>query len=324
MRVVILGAGGVGAYLGGLLARAGHDVLFVDRWRDHVDAINQAGLRVIGEESFTSAGMATTTPDLATWPSADLLILATKTTDSAEALAAVAGMKVQCVASVQNGLDVSEPLIAAFGRDRVIGMITLVSGSLVEAGVVRGFHGDRPTFFGELDGRASTRVKELMAAFEQTGFPLKLADNITTVRWSKLIWWIPLVVVPAAARLTWGEAYTQPDLAVLFTHIERECASVATQLGYEPRDYPAIAIARRLRMSFDDAVADVLDMGRGFIADGMGEYEVAMLLDLKNRRRTEINNTAGVIVREAHRLGLEVPYAEFAWRLIRSIEATFP
>jgi 2-dehydropantoate 2-reductase len=324
MRVVILGAGGVGAYLGGLLARVGHDVLFVDRWREHVEKINQEGLSVIGEESFTARGVATTAPDPSQWPSADLLILATKTTASQEALQPVAGMDIECAVSVQNGFDVSEPLVAAFGPERVSGMITLISGSLMGAGVVRGFHGDRPTFLGEIAGTSSPRAEVLMQAFAPTRLQLLLTDDITAVRWSKLIWWIPLVVVPSCARLTWGEAYVQSDLAILFTHIQRECASVALGMGYEPRDYPSIAIARRLQMSFDDAVADVLEMGRGFIAGGMETYEVAMLLDLKNRRRTEIDNTAGVIVREAHRLGLTVPYTEFAWRLIRSMEATFP
>ena len=323
MRVIMLGAGGVGAYLGGLLARARHDVLFIDRWQDHVDAMNRDGLAVTGEESFVVAGMAATTNDPQLWPSADLLILATKTTDSIPALKLVAGIDVSCAVSVQNGFDVSDPLIAAFGRDRVVGMITLVSGSLMAPGVVRGFHGDRPTFFGELHGEPSSRVKELVTAFEPTGLSLVLADDIASVRWSKLIWWIPLVVVPAAARLAWGAAFTQPDLAVLFTRIQRECAAVAAHEGYQPRDYPTIAIAERLRMPFERAVEDVLAMGRRFIAEGMGSYEVAMLLDLKNRRRTEADGTAGVIVRTAHRAGIEVPHTEFAWRLIRGVEGTF-
>jgi ketopantoate reductase len=76
-------------------------------------------------------------------------------------------------------------------------------------------------------------------------------------------------------------------------------------------------------LPFDRAVEDVLVMGRRFIAEGMDSYEVAMLLDLKNRRRTEIDNTAGVIVRTAQRASIEVPYTEFAWRLIRGIEGTF-
>jgi 2-dehydropantoate 2-reductase len=323
MKIVILGAGGVGAYLGALLARSGHDVLFVDRWQDHIGAINHRGLEVTGQETFTVSAGAVTPHEPGLWLSTDLLILATKTVDTDAALGAVANMQVACAVSVQNGLDISDPLIAAFGKDRVAAMITLISGSLVGAGAVRGFHVDRPTFLGELSGPPARHAEKIMEAFSPTGLRLILADDMPSVRWSKLIWWIPLVVLPAAARLTWGEAYTQRDIAILFTHIQRECAAVAAAVGYEPCDYPSIEIARRLTMTFDEAVDDVLDMGRQFVAQGMGSYEVAMLLDLKHGRKTEADTTCGAIVREAHRRGLAVPYSEFAWRLIRSIEATF-
>jgi 2-dehydropantoate 2-reductase len=323
MRVVVVGAGGVGAYLGALLARSGRDVLFVDRWSDHVNAINRQGLRVTGQEKFSVPAAAVRPDDPSIWPSADLLILATKTVDTADALRAVVGMNIDCAVSVQNGLDVSEPLIAAFGADRVAGMITLISGSLMEAGSVRGFHMDRPTFIGELSGAPSRHAHHLMEAFVPTGLRLILADDIPSVRWSKLIWWIPLVVLPAAARLTWSQAYAQRDLAILYTHVQRECAAVAAAVGYEPRDYPTIEIARRLEMPFDEAVEDVLRMGREFVAQGMGSYEVAMLLDLKHERKTEADMTCGAIVQAAQRRGLAVPYAEFAWRLIRAVEGTF-
>jgi 2-dehydropantoate 2-reductase len=323
MKIVILGAGGVGAYLGALLARSGHDVLFVDRWQEHMDAVNRRGLEVTGQESFTVSAAAVTPQDPSIWPSADLLILATKTVDTDTALHAVADMEVGCAVSVQNGLDVSEPLVAAFGKNRVAATITLISGSLAGAGAVRGFHVDRATFLGELSGPPSRHTQSLMDAFAPTGLRLVPADDMAAVRWSKLIWWIPLVVLPAAARLTWGQAYAQRDIAILFTHIQRECAAVAAAVGYQPRDYPGIEIARRLAMSFDEAVDDVLEMGRQFVAQGMATYEVAMLLDLKHGRKTEVDTTCGSIVREAHQRGLAVPYAEFAWRLIRSVEQTF-
>ena len=323
MDIMILGAGGVGGYLGALLACAGHAVIFVDRWQEHVDAINHNGLKVTGQESFTVRAPATTHPTPASVASIDLLILATKNIDTTEALAVVADIDIRCVTSIQNGLDLYGPLIAAFGAERVIGMVTLISGSLIAPGQVRGFVSDHPTFIGELNGRSSDRVETLRAAFGPAGLPLVIPDDITAVRWSKMIWWIPLVILPTLTRLTLGEVYIHRDAAYLFTYIERECAAVATRLGHPPRDYPMIQIARRLALPFDEAVEDVLAMGQKFIAEGTGHYEVAMLLDIMNHRLTEVDNTAGVIVREAQRIGLAVPYTEFAWRAIRTIESAF-
>src|SRR5688572_2436662 len=119
MNILILGAGGVGGYIGALLTRAGHAVTLVDRYRAHVDAINDGGLHVTGQESFTVRPTATSKPAAAAVGNVDLLVLATKSVDTAAALALVTGIPITSAASVQNGLDVNDPLIAAFGVERV-------------------------------------------------------------------------------------------------------------------------------------------------------------------------------------------------------------
>lgn len=323
MNIMLLGAGGVGGYIGALLARAGHAITLVDRYQAHVDAINEGGLSVTGQESFTVRPTATTQRAPTAVGEVDLLVLATKNVDTAAALALVTDIPIASVTSVQNGLDVNDPLLAVFGAERVFGMVTLISGSLIGPGQIYGFMDKRPTFIGELDGRHSERVANLRTVFASTGLQMTEPDNITTTRWSKMVWWIPFVIVPALTRLSLGQAYSQRDAAFLFVRIERECAAVATALGHPPRDYPTIDIVRRLSLPFDQAVEDALRMGRQFIEAGTGGYEVAMLLDLKRRQRTEADNTAGVIVRAAERLGIPVPYTEFAWRAIRAVEGTF-
>ena len=251
------------------------------------------------------------------------MILATKNADSIEALNLVHGLDVGWATSIQNGLDVHAGLMATFGKDRVFGMITLISGSLQGPGEVIGFWGDRPTFLGELDGQQSPRIEKLAEQFSAAGLKVIVPDHIESVRWTKMVWWIPLVVLPAITRLTWGEAFVQPDLAALYTRIERECAEVATALGHLVKNYDSMPVSHRLSLSFDEAVLDVLEMGRNLIAEGTGGKEVAMLLDLKKRRRTEAESTIGLIVKKAHKAGIPVPYTECAWRLIHSIESTF-
>ena len=236
MKVLILGAGGVGGFLGALLARAGHELLFIDREQRHVDAINRSGLKVSGQESFTIQARATARPAREFWSSADLLILATKNIDSREALASIEALDVGWATSIQNGLDVHDGLIARFGKERVFGMITLISGSLRAPGEVIGFRGERATFLGELDGQQTTRLAELAEQLSLAGLKVVLPDHIDSVRWTKMVWWIPLVVLPAITRLTWGEAFVQPDLATLYTRIERECAEVASSFGHVVQD----------------------------------------------------------------------------------------
>ena len=323
MRVLILGAGGVGGFLGALLVRVGHEVLFVDRASEHVQAINRSGLKVSGQESFTIQARATSRPAREVWSCADLLILATKNADSLEALNLVHGVEIQWATSIQNGLDVHAGLITDLGKERVFGMITLISGSLQGPGEIIGFWGDRPTFLGELDGRQSPRITKLAEQLSAARLKVIVPDHIESVRWTKMVWWIPLVVLPAITRLTWGEAFVQPDMAVLYTRIERECAEIASALGHLAKNYDSMPVSRRLSLSFDDAVLDVLKMGRNLIAEGTGGKEVAMLLDLKKGRRTEAESTIGLMVQKAQEAGIPVPYTECAWRLVHSIESTF-
>ena len=323
MKILILGTGGVGGYLGALFARAGHELLFIDREQRHVDAINRSGLKVSGQESFTVEVRATTRPAREFWNSTDLLILATKNIDSREALASIEELDVGWATSIQNGLDVHDGLIARFGKERVFGMITLISGSLKGPGEVIGFWGDRPTFLGELDGQQSPRIEKLAGQLAAAGLKVIVPDHIESVRWTKMVWWIPLVVLPSITRLTWGEAFVQPDLAVLYTRIERECAEIASALGHLAKNYDSMPVSRRLSLSFDDAVLDVLEMGRKLVAEGTGGKEVAMFLDLQKRRRTEAESTIGLMVKKAQEAGIPVPYTECAWRLIHSVESTF-
>jgi 2-dehydropantoate 2-reductase len=322
MRILILGAGGVGGYLGALLARAGHEVLFVDRWQEHVDAINRAGLEVSGQESFVARAKAVTRlPERGI--QSDLLILATKTADTEEALTLVSDLKVEWVTSVQNALDVSEKLRSCFGERCVFGMITLVSGSLIGPGRIKGFKGDRATFLGEIEGHRTARIVELSRLLSAAGLIVIVPDQIESVRWTKMVWWIPLVVLPALTQMTFGEAFVQPDLAALYVQIERECASVASALGHPPANYPGMEVSRRLSLPFEAAVADVVEMGRRFVAEGAGGYKVAMLLDLRKRRRTEAAHSLGLMVREARKAGISVPYTDCVWRLVRAIESRF-
>ena len=188
---------------------------------------------------------------------------------------------------------------------------------------MKGFKGDRATFLGELDGQRSLRISALAEQLGDAGLRVVVPDSIGSVLWTKQVSWIPLVVLPTLTRLTWGEAFAQRDLAAVYVKIERECAQVATAYGNPPQNFPGLEVSLRLNLPFEEAVENVLEMGRRFVAEGNGAHEVAMLLDFKRRRRTEADNTIGVMLEKAQQANISVPYTECAWRLVRSIEATF-
>ena len=135
------------------LARAGHDVRLVARG-EHLAAIRAHGLSVRGLADFVASPAAVETADGA----ADVLIVATKTPDTEEALERVGDLRAATVFSMQNGVRKNALLAERFGASRVLGATTMVGATRSAPGVVE-YTLDGITAVGELDGPRSVRVR---------------------------------------------------------------------------------------------------------------------------------------------------------------------
>ena len=320
MRIVILGAGGLGASLGGWLARAGSDVTLVFRRQAHVDAIHAHGLIVTGVEEFTIPVRATV--DAAEVGETDLLIVCVKNKDTNEALMKTQSMRVGCVTSMQNSLTKDEPLIACFGREKVIGSACFTGGTLSDYGKVTRAN-RRSTYFGELDGSRSQRLETIIHTFNQAGLQAHFTDDVTGLEWTKQAWWIPQAVLSALTRLPFVQVYLRAGLARLVAVLTREVAAVANACGQRIGDYPELDILPILEGPLEEAAAKVQAKGEDFVKQGMTDYEASMLLDVINRRRTELEETAGSVMKMAVEHGLSLPYLEFAYRAVSGIEQDY-
>ena len=320
MNITILGAGGLGASLGGWLARAGNDVTLIFRRQAHVDAIRERGLIVTGVEEFTISVRATTDPSQL--DKTDFLIVAVKNKDTDTALASMAHMDVGCVTSMQNSMFKDELLAKCFGWSKIIGSACFTGGVLLDYGKVKRVN-RRSTYFGELDGSRSQRLRDIVDTFNQARLGAYVADDVTSLEWTKQAWWIPQAVLSALTRLPFVQVYLRLDLARLVVLMTREVATVARNCGSDMGDYPELDILPLLDTSIEDAVALVQAKGEDFVRQGMAEYKASMLLDVLNQRRTELTETAGYVVREAHKHNVPVPYLEFAYHAVSGIEQDF-
>ena len=162
MRVAVLGAGAVGCYFGGLLARAGHDVLFVGR-RAHVEAINADGL-LLDTTTFRDRVPARAATDVAAIDEPDLVLVCVKSGDTEDAGKALAGRlsAETIVLSLQNGVDNAERLAVLLGQN--------VEPAIVYAGVEMAGPGHvKHHGRGELVIGASEHSGELAAALRAAG-----------------------------------------------------------------------------------------------------------------------------------------------------------
>ncbi len=187
MKIVIVGAGGVGGYYGATLAKAGHEVFFIAR-KENLVAIKRRGLTV-----KTSSGDFTVQPPCGETSEpfgvADLVIVCVKSYDTSGSLGLFESSvgETTAVVSFQNGLDSEDILFRRFGAEKVIGGVCFIGSRVEKPGVIaHSAYGH--IAIGELDGEVTERVKEIAVAFGRADIKCKISNNIKRDICAKMIW----------------------------------------------------------------------------------------------------------------------------------------
>ncbi|HEX6576727.1 MAG TPA: 2-dehydropantoate 2-reductase [Jiangellaceae bacterium] len=288
MKIAVIGAGGVGGYFGGLLARAGHDVAVVARG-PHLTAIRERGLQVHDvEDDFTAAVTASDEP--ADLGPRQVVLFCVKSYDT-EAAASRLGPLVAAdtaVLSLQNGIDNEEKIAAAVGPDHVLGGAAFIFSSISEPGVITRASGPARITFGELDGSRSARVERLLAACREAGIEAEVPTDIRAVLWSKFAFICGVAGMTAAVRRPLGEI--------------RDCAESWAMLRRIVAEVVELARAEEVPLA-----ADVVDEQCTFAAGlPSGSYS-SLHHDLVAGRRMELDALHGAVVRRAAQRRVAVP-----------------
>jgi len=324
VKIIVLGAGGWGALVGAYLANAGADVTLLFRRQAHVDAIKNNGSRLIiqkPEGNISVVVNAIVNPDEVS--DADLLIIAVKNHDTKTALHSVRHVKVKAVASVQNGLGHGDFLKKIYPEAEILRIVSRVAGSLIDYGSVRRGDDDFPTWIGNPFLGITSFAEEITTLFNKAGLPCKASDDIEGVEWCKVVWWTPSSITAVMARLSQTEVMKSPDFAYLMVMITRDMVRVAKSLGVEIKDYPTIEVMDRCTGSIQEGVQAVIRHGKEWEDRGGKGYKQAMLLDIERERKTEIEETGGYIWRIAEEKGIEIPFLDAGYRIVRGLEARF-
>lgn len=280
MKIAVIGAGAVGCYFGGLLARVGHDVTFVGR-PDHVAAINAQGL-LLETKTFKAFVPARATTDVATIDRPDLVLMCVKSADTEAAGRALMGRlgPGTAIVCLQNGVDNAERLGAVVGRG-VLAAVVYVGTEMAGPGHVR-HHGR-----GELLIGASAQSEALARALTEAGIPTTVAANITGALWSKLITNCAYNALSAVANLPYGPMVEVEGATEVMTAVVDECVAVAKACGV---GLPADIVPRTL------AVAATMP----------GQYS-STAQDLRRGKPTEIDFLNGYVARKGAALGIATP-----------------
>lgn len=330
MRVLILGAGGLGSVIGGYLATTGVDVTLVGR-PAHVKAIQRDGLRIVGRRGDILVNDHLTAIDAAAEATGpfDYLILAVKAKDTTQALMDADPLRdrVATVLSVQNTVAKDGALADWIGRDRVIGASTIEGGTLEAAGVVRNHVTARITaYFGELDGSRSARVDAITAAFQAASLPAAAVGNIEQVEWEKLAqislaaaW--SVTALGAIPGTPFGDGMEVPEGAEYFVALAKDLLAVYRAMGYEPQNFYAPLSRLKELDAYPIAEAIEFVIGQGKVLREQGRTgHPSMYEDVLRRRKTEVDFMLAPYLTVANERGIDVPTLRTAYQIIKTID----
>lgn len=301
MRIVIMGAGGLGGYFGARLAAAGNDVAFIARGA-HLAAIKRDGLRVNSALGDLHLRDVVATDDPSSLAPADVVMIAVKLWDTETAAEAVKPLvrSGTAVVSWQNGVNKDEVLTRILGRAAVIGGVGQIGVVIASPGVIAHTGTMAKLIFGEFDNQRSARVEALHAACVAAGIDAEIAADINLAIWQKFVFLVGMSNCTASMRSPIGPIRANPQARGLLLDVVREAVAVGRAMGIAlPADYA------EQRMIFIDTLPP--------------QMTASMQGDLARGNRLELPWLGGAVVELGERVGVPTPLN----RAIRDVLALY-
>ncbi len=305
MKIVVMGAGGVGGYFGARLAADGQNVTFIARGA-HLKAMRENGLRVESPLGDLHLPQVSATDDVAAAlkDGADVVMVCVKLWDIeavGESLAPVLPPQTTVI-PFENGVDAPQQLAAILGKERVMGGAAHISARIAKPGVISHNGKLAKIFFGELGGKLGGETggeagenpvaRAFATAFatvcESAGVAARLSGNIERVMWEKFIFLVAFSGMTAMRRKPIGPLRDNPQDWALFLAAMGEAAALAEARGVIFREDPVAAWLPRM-----EAMPD--------------SYQASMLEDLEHGGRLELAWLSGAVVRLGAETGIDTP-----------------
>ena len=299
MKILMMGAGGVGGLFGGRLAHAGCDVTFVARGA-HLAAMREHGLLIESEaHGNTLIKPVNVTDDALTAGTPNLIIFGVKLWDTAavaKALLPIVGPHT-AVLSLQNGVVKDDILGGIFGAKALMGGVAYVGTHIARPGVIHQVGTLQRLVFGEYDGQKSARAEALLAALQKAGIQAELSGDIRRTLWEKYTFLVGLSGATASMRTTIGPVREHPQTRAFLLDLMKEAVAVGRALGVNlPVDFADD------RLKFADSVP--------------GSMDSSLHHDLKNGNRLEVEWLAGGVVQLGLKAGVPTPCNRAVWDVL--------
>ena len=297
MRVLVVGAGALGGYFGGRLAKAGRDVAFLVRPR-RAEQLARHGLRIESMHGNAELRPRAVLAGAVGGPY-DLVLLAVKAygLDAAMDDLAPAVGPATCILPVLNGMRHLDRLAERFGRERVLGGTAAISATLGSEGqVVQQAVPNHDLAFGEVAdaaGGITERVRAVAALCEGANFSARASDAIAQEMWEKWVGLATVAGVTCLMRASIGDILASPGGRDAVQSLFSECREVAAAAGHAPRQA-------------------YIDFAMRFLEQAGSALVASMLRDIERGGPTEGEHILGDMAERAERMGVPTPLLRLA------------
>jgi 2-dehydropantoate 2-reductase len=296
MKIGVAGTGAVGGYFGGLLKKAGHEVVFLARGKN-LEQMLAKGLTIESEaEDFQVGG--TFTGNHQSFSDIDLLLFCVKSTSTNELAKQLQPiLKTDClIMTLQNGVDNEEILSSIYGMKRIISAATYIQAIVKEPGVVKQIGVPPRLVIGGLDANITEKVTEIASLFNKAGIETFSTSHILDIKWKKLLWNVTFNPLTAIIEEKVSAIYDDDGLNKTAIAICKE----------------AIAVAREMGIGIDKDFYESI-MAQGQLAKN---HQTSMLQDKLNGKAMEIESICGYIVKKGKEMKVETPVLKTIYHLL--------
>ena len=301
MRILILGAGAIGAYFGARLQQAGGDVTFLVR-PGRMAVLREHGLQV--RSPFGDLHLAPkliVREDLREY--FDLIILSCKAYDLASAMADIAPAvgKQSLVLPLLNGVRQIDILAARFGSAQVLGGIAQAALRVTPAGEVEHFNQVHRLIAGTLDRQPAPALQQVAQLLQASGVEFIVADDVEQALWNKFVFWSALAGASCTLRANIGEVLQTVAGEAFIAGLLSECAEVAQACGHALSESQLATCRKQL-------------------SEPGSVLAASMLRDIERGSATEAEHTLGDMVSRAGSFGIASPCLRLAYSHLQAYE----
>ena len=305
MKMAVMGTGSLGTIFGAYVTKAGHSIDMIDVYKEHVDALNKNGARIIGTVNFVQPVKAITPDQME--GIYDIIFYLTKQTYNDQAFKQMKPHvgKDTVIVSMQNGMP-ERALSKEFGEEHVMGCPVGWGALLKEPGVSESTTvQDKWTFeVGQIDGKVTPKLEKVKGILE-TMCPTIITRNLLGSRWTKVFVNATFSGMTAATACLYGDILASEKHLLCAKYAGNEIVKIAKKagikmepwLGVEPEKVAFSTIAER-------------DANTPLYEKMFGPHRLvraSMLLDLERGRKCEINAINGVVCEMGDEYGIDTP-----------------